>query len=251
MDQQQLDKVIQAITEEILGYLGSEKCTDLCGLEIDELVCPGCDQRCAEKCARKTRKVVEAGAARISAGAAVGPIEADIARLIDHTLLKPDATRDDIAKICAEALKFGFASVCVNPWNVPQAAELLRGSEVRVCTVVGFPLGATLPQVKRFEAEESIKLGAQEIDMVINIGALKSGLDRCGRSGYSWRRRCQPSRRRHLQSDSRDVTTDHRGESARFTRGEKCRSGFCEDVDGIQHWRRHGGRCALDARCGR
>jgi len=121
--------------------------------------------------------VVEAGAARISAGAEVGPIEADIARLIDHTLLKPDATRDDIRKICLEALKFGFASVCVNPWNVSQAAELLRGSEVRVCTVVGFPLGATLPQVKMFEAEESIKLGAQEIDMVINVGALKSKLD--------------------------------------------------------------------------
>jgi len=175
VDQQQLEKVIQAITEEILGYLGSEKCPDLCGLEIDELVCPGCDERCAEKCARKTRKVVEAGASRISAGAAVGPIESDIAHLIDHTLLKPEASRDEIRKICLEALKFHFASVCVNPWNVSQAAEILRGSEVRVCTVVGFPLGATLPQVKVFEAEEAIKLGAQEIDMVINIGALKSG----------------------------------------------------------------------------
>jgi deoxyribose-phosphate aldolase len=175
VDQQQLEKVIQAITEEILGYLGNEKCPDLCGLEIDELVCPGCDERCAEKCARKTRKVVEAGASRISAGAAVGPIESDIAHLIDHTLLKPEASRDEIRKICLEALKFHFASVCVNPWNVSQAAEILRGSEVRVCTVVGFPLGATLPQVKVFEAEEAIKLGAQEIDMVINIGALKSG----------------------------------------------------------------------------
>jgi deoxyribose-phosphate aldolase len=175
VDQQQLEQVIQAITEEILRYLGSEKCPDLCGLEIDELVCPGCDQRCAEKCARKTRKVVDAGASRISAGATVGPIEADIARLIDHTLLKPEASRDDIQKLCLEALKYGFASVCVNPWNVSQAAEILRGSEVRVCTVVGFPLGATLPQVKVFEAEESIKLGAQEIDMVINVGALKSG----------------------------------------------------------------------------
>jgi deoxyribose-phosphate aldolase len=175
LDQQQLEQVIQAITEEILGYIGTGKAGDLCGLEIDELICPGCDQRCAEKCARKTRKVVEAGAARISAGAAVGPIEADIARLIDHTLLKPDATREDIHKLCVEALKFGFASVCVNPWNVSQAAELLRSSEVRVCTVVGFPLGATLPQVKMFEAEEAIKLGAQEIDMVINVGALKSG----------------------------------------------------------------------------
>lgn len=177
MDQQQLERVIQAITEEILGYVGSEKCADLCGLEIDELICPGCDQRCAERCARKTRKVIEAGAGRISAGAEVGPVEGDIARLIDHTLLKPDATRDDIRKICLEALKYGFASVCVNPWNVSQVAELLRGSEVRVCTVVGFPLGATLPQVKMFEAEEAIKLGAQEIDMVINVGALKSRLD--------------------------------------------------------------------------
>jgi deoxyribose-phosphate aldolase len=177
VDQQQLERVIQAITEEILGYVGSEKCADLCGLEIDELICPGCDQRCAERCARKTRKVVEAGAARISAGADVGPVEGDIARLIDHTLLKPDATREDIRKICLEALKYGFASVCVNPWNVSQVAELLRGSEVRVCTVVGFPLGATLPQVKMFEAEEAIKLGAQEIDMVINVGALKSHLD--------------------------------------------------------------------------
>ena len=177
MDQQQLEQIIRAITEEILGYLGTENSVDLCGLEIDSLICPGCDQRCAERCARKTRKVVEAGAARISAGAEVGPIEADIARLIDHTLLKPEASRADIQKLCQEALKYGFASVCVNPWNVSQAAEILRGSSVLVCTVVGFPLGATLPQVKVFETEEAIKLGAQEIDMVINVGALKSKQD--------------------------------------------------------------------------
>jgi deoxyribose-phosphate aldolase len=177
VDQQQLEQIIQAITEEILGYLGAGRSADLCGLDIDSLVCPGCNERCAERCARKTRKVVEAGAARISAGAAVGPIESDIARLIDHTLLKPEASRADIQKLCEEALKFGFASVCVNPWNVSQAAEILRGSPVRVCTVVGFPLGATLPQVKVFETEEAIKLGAQEIDMVINLGALKSRLN--------------------------------------------------------------------------
>jgi deoxyribose-phosphate aldolase len=100
---------------------------------------------------------------------------AEIARLIDHTLLKPEATRDDIRTLCQEALHFGFAAVCVNPWNVPEAARLLRGSNVRVCAVVGFPLGAILPHVKMFEAEEAIKLGAREIDMVINIGALKSG----------------------------------------------------------------------------
>src|SRR5580658_6145789 len=102
--------------------------------------------------------------------------EREIAKLIDHTLLKPDATQDEIRKLCEEALQYQFASVCVNPWNVAQSAELLRGSSVKVCTVVGFPLGATLPEVKVFEAEQAIKLGAQEIDMVINVGALKSGL---------------------------------------------------------------------------
>jgi deoxyribose-phosphate aldolase len=99
----------------------------------------------------------------------------EVARLIDHTLLKADASRDEIQKLCEEALAYEFASVCVNPWNVPQAADILRGSEVRVCTVVGFPLGATLPEVKVFETRRAIHHGAQEIDMVINIGALKSG----------------------------------------------------------------------------
>jgi deoxyribose-phosphate aldolase len=101
-----------------------------------------------------------------------------IAGLIDHTLLKPEATRDDIRRVCEEALKYRFASVCVNPTNVAQAAELLRGSKVHTCTVAGFPLGATLSKVKVFEAEQTIALGALEIDMVINIGALKSGDDR-------------------------------------------------------------------------
>src|ERR1700729_284500 len=104
-------------------------------------------------------------------GIIVHQTESEIARLIDHTLLKPEATREDIQRLCEEALAYGFASVCVNPWNVPQAAELLQGSAVRVCSVVGFPLGATFSQVKTFEAAEAINAGAQEIDMVINIGA--------------------------------------------------------------------------------
>jgi deoxyribose-phosphate aldolase len=95
--------------------------------------------------------------------------------LIDHTLLKPEASRDQIRTLCQEAQRFGFATVCINPWHVPLAAELLRGTNIKVCTVIGFPLGATLPQVKIYEAAEAIQLGAQEIDMVINIGALKSG----------------------------------------------------------------------------
>jgi deoxyribose-phosphate aldolase len=104
----------------------------------------------------------------------------EIAQLIDHTLLKPDATRDDIRRLCREALRFRFATVCVNPWHIAEVATILRGSDVRPCTVVDFPLGATSTQVKVFEAEETIRVGAREIDMVINIGALKSGeLDAC------------------------------------------------------------------------
>jgi len=177
VEQLQFEQIVQAITEEIIGYLGAPKGGGLTGLEIDELVCPGCNQNCAERCAIKTRKVVEAGAARISAGAEVQQIDADIARLIDHTLLKPDASRDEVRKLCQEAVRFGFASVCINPSYVSLAAELVRGSNVKVCTVVGFPLGATLPQVKIYETEEVMKLGAQEIDMVINVGALKSKQD--------------------------------------------------------------------------
>ena len=173
----QLDQLIRSITEEVLSYLGAAGGTNLAGLDIDDIVCPGCDQQCVEKCARKTRKVIDAGADRISAGPDVKSCEEGVACLIDHTLLKPDASREDIRKLCQEAARFGFASVCVNPWNVAQAAELLRGSSVKVCTVVGFPLGATLSQVKIYEAEQAIKLGAQEIDMVENVGALKSRQD--------------------------------------------------------------------------
>ena len=97
-----------------------------------------------------------------------------LAKLIDHTLLKPNATKDDITRICEEAENYGFWSVCVNPTYVKLATEIVRGTDVRVCTVVGFPLGANVPEVKAFEAEKAVSDGANEIDMVINIGALKS-----------------------------------------------------------------------------
>lgn len=102
----------------------------------------------------------------------IGP---EIASLIDHTLLKADATPADIEELCGEARKYGFAAVCVNPTHVPLAARLLKGSPVAVCTVVGFPLGATMSQVKAYEARQAISQGATEIDMVLNIGALKAG----------------------------------------------------------------------------
>jgi deoxyribose-phosphate aldolase len=97
-----------------------------------------------------------------------------LAKLIDHTLLKPDATKDDIKRLCEEAKKYGFWSVCVNPAYVSLATEILAETDVKVCSVVGFPLGANAPEVKALEAERAVSDGASEIDMVINIGALKS-----------------------------------------------------------------------------
>lgn len=99
----------------------------------------------------------------------------NLARFIDHTLLKPDATAEMIAKLCSEAMENDFYSVCINPFWVPLAAGLLEGTSVKVCTVIGFPLGAATTRMKAFEAEEAIAQGAAEIDMVLNVGALKSG----------------------------------------------------------------------------
>ncbi|MEI7744468.1 MAG: deoxyribose-phosphate aldolase [Chloroflexota bacterium] len=101
---------------------------------------------------------------------------ATLAKYIDHTLLKPDATAADIDKLCAEAVTFGFASVCINPTWVARAAQQLKGSGVATASVIGFPFGATLSEIKAHEARRVIRDGAREIDMVINIGALKSGL---------------------------------------------------------------------------
>lgn len=98
-----------------------------------------------------------------------------VARLIDHTLLKPDAREADITNLCQEALRWNFASVCVNPYWVPLCAAQLAGSPIRVCTVIGFPLGANAPVIKLAEAELALQSGAQELDMVQNIGALRSG----------------------------------------------------------------------------
>ena len=177
MDQSEFEQMVRVATEEVVRYLGPPAKAAAVAAAGDDEICPDCDLNCAEKCARKTRAVVEAGADRISCGPSVVELEAGFASLIDHTLLKPEASRDEIRKLCQEAVRFGFASVCINPWNVPLAAELVRGTKVKVCTVIGFPLGATLSRVKIHEAEEAIKLGAQEVDMVINIGALKSGQD--------------------------------------------------------------------------
>jgi deoxyribose-phosphate aldolase len=129
---------------------------------------------CARRRPEDTRRIIELGACRVGGGPGVGAVAPDMAHSIDHTLLKAEASADDIRKLCDEARKHGFASVCVNAANVSRAASLLRGSGVMVCAVVGFPLGAATPQAKAFEAREAVRHGAQEIDMVMNIGAMKS-----------------------------------------------------------------------------
>jgi deoxyribose-phosphate aldolase len=121
-----------------------------------------------------TRTLHEAGAGRVVTTLGYCPASDGLASLIDHTLLKPDGTKDQIEQLCREAAQFCFASVCVNPVWVPLCAEMLRGSGVKVCTVIGFPSGAHHPDVKSYETRRAVEQGAEEVDMVINIGALKS-----------------------------------------------------------------------------
>ncbi len=130
-------------------------------------VCPDCRTEVV-------KQIVGNGASRVGAGPDLGPINTELASQIDHTLLKPEACRQDVEKLCEEAARYGFASVCVNPSWVRLCRDMLRGSGVLVCTVVGFPLGATTCEAKAFETETAIAHGADEIDMVVNVGRLKS-----------------------------------------------------------------------------
>jgi deoxyribose-phosphate aldolase len=175
--QTELDRLVAQIGEEILARVGSNGAAPKKGegLNLPDQVCPGCTQRCAQTCARNTREIIAAGANRVSASEKLTRIDPAIAALIDHTILKPEATRNDVIKVCREARQYSFASVCVNPYWVPLVKGELAGSPVLVCTVVGFPLGATSTEAKVCETENAIRQGAQEIDMVINVGALRSG----------------------------------------------------------------------------
>jgi len=138
----------------------------------------GCDDHghCITRRPDELRRIAERNpGARVSARLGASPVPQDLASLIDHTLLKPEATYAEIDELCDEARKYGFASVCVNPAYVSRCAERLRGASAKVCTVIGFPLGATPKEVKALEARRALRDGATEIDMVIAIGALKSG----------------------------------------------------------------------------
>jgi len=176
--QAELDRLVAQIGEEILARVPAPRAASAKGsegLNLPDQVCPGCTQRCAQTCARNTREIIAAGAHRVSASEKLTKIDPAIAALIDHTILKADATRADVLKVCREARQYHFASVCVNPFWVPLVRSELAGTPVKVCTVVGFPLGATSTESKASEAAIAVRNGAQEVDMVINVGALKSG----------------------------------------------------------------------------
>ena len=176
MDSAELEKLVAQIGEEILSRLpAGTKPARGEGLNLPDQVCPGCVQRCAQTCRKNTQAIVEAGADRVSASERLTKVDPGVARLIDHTILKPDATAAEVRRVCAEAKKYSFASVCVNPCWVPLVAAELAGTPVKVCSVIGFPLGATSTEAKVAETEIVVRVGAREVDMVINIGALKGG----------------------------------------------------------------------------
>ncbi len=164
------DALVEAITREVLAALGSGS-----PAADPSDPCASCLQSCAAQCATKVRSLMAGGADRIEYHGPASEVPLDLARYIDHTLLRPDASAADIDKLCDEAAEHHFASVCVNPTWVRRAATRLRDTDVAVASVIGFPFGATPSDVKAFEARRAVRDGAREIDMVINIGALKSG----------------------------------------------------------------------------
>jgi deoxyribose-phosphate aldolase len=162
MTRADVQHLIDLIVSEMAVALGRPQARCACHSVVDDC------------CPDRLRGVLDAGATRVGVHA-TGGAPAGVAAMIDHTLLKPDATRQNIEDLCREAAQFKFATVCVNPTWVSTCARLLAGSGVGVCSVVGFPLGATTPDVKGYETRRAIFDGAREIDMVINVGALKSG----------------------------------------------------------------------------
>ena len=171
-DEKTIETLVQVITREVLAAYTEQ---DIQQSLAQNLFCKRdcASGLCVTTCFNKIGQVVSAGAERLTSTIGMIPPDLSLAGMIDHTLLKADATADKITQLCMEARKYNFASVCVNPTWVKLCADLLRGSSVKVCCVVGFPLGATLPEIKALETKMCIENGAQEIDMVINIGALK------------------------------------------------------------------------------
>jgi len=162
MTREELQHLVDIVIDELTAATGRSEARCVCHAVLSDC------------CPDRLRGVLDAGATRVGVHAAGGAPEG-LASMIDHTLLKPDATRQQIEELCREAAEYKFATVCVNPTWVALCARLLSGTPVGVCSVVGFPLGATTADVKGYETRRAIFDGAREIDMVINIGALKSG----------------------------------------------------------------------------
>ncbi len=182
MDNQKLDEVVELIAQRVAVRLQQMGMVPGAPAEYTTTSCvtPGapCNDcgHCAARKPEAVQNIIASGATRIGTRIGINgfKIDSKLAGMIDHTILKPDATHEQLTKMAEEAKKYGFATVCVNSANIPLIARLLQGSPVKAIAVVGFPLGAATTQSKAFEAKEAIRSGAQEIDMVINIGALKS-----------------------------------------------------------------------------
>lgn len=165
--------LIERITHQVLEHLEKASAGRTCAV-VQGGVCAEC-RLCVEKCPEMVQKIVDAGASRVETVPGIKNVPAGVAQYIDHTLLKSDATPEEISWLCNEARQYRCASVCVNPCYVRTCSDLLRGTGVAVCSVVGFPFGATLPEVKAYETERVTCDGASEVDMVIFVGALKAG----------------------------------------------------------------------------
>jgi deoxyribose-phosphate aldolase len=164
-DDLKIEELVSQITDVILSRLGTVLPANECAL---------CHDDCFVKCPDRMHSILAGGGVRLGLTGVESQAAREVARYIDHTLLKPDAVRDEIVKLCDEAARYGFASVCINPIWVREAACALRGTGVRVCTVIGFPLGANAPDTKAYETRRAAFDGATELDMVINVGGLKS-----------------------------------------------------------------------------
>jgi deoxyribose-phosphate aldolase len=172
MDTRSVETLAEIVTYEIMNAMAAEKmraespADEYCKVEcVDDL--------CVRTCYDEFGQIISAGAERLTTHLGTIPNNLSTASYIDHTLLKPEASTEQVTQLCAEAKQFQFASVCINPTHVKLCASLLAGSPVKVCSVIGFPLGANTPEIKALEAKQAIENGANEIDMVINIGALK------------------------------------------------------------------------------
>jgi deoxyribose-phosphate aldolase len=182
LSQEELASVVNEVVRRVVARLEGgepvvsakppEAPTALCVVSSER--CTGCGN-CVERRPEDVRTIIDQGASRVGAQVGTQLTAQDIAAFIDHTLLKPNAKEEEIVQLCNEAREFGFAAVVVNPSYVPLVASLLANTPVKICTVVGFPLGSMTTEAKAFETRDAVAKGAHEIDMVINVGKLKSG----------------------------------------------------------------------------